>query len=91
MMHLNILPEQYTVFGFDSNPLFGVKQCINCLVWRIFFVILKADINKSTFFYHLINRLHLTFEPLVACGMMTASGQLVFLKTVFNLLEKASR
>ena len=23
MMHLNILPEQYTVFGFDFNPLFG--------------------------------------------------------------------
>ena len=37
MMHLNILAEQYTVFGVDSNPLFGVnmiyvKQCINCLV-----------------------------------------------------------
>ena len=30
MMHLNILPEQYTVFRFDSNPLFGVKQCIDC-------------------------------------------------------------
>lgn len=26
MMHLNILPEQYTVFGFDSNPLFGVNM-----------------------------------------------------------------
>ena len=37
MMRLNILPEQYTVFGFDFNPLFGVnmiyvKQCNNCLV-----------------------------------------------------------
>ena len=37
MMHLNILAEQYTVFGVDTNPLFGVnmiyvKQCINCLV-----------------------------------------------------------
>ena len=36
-------------------------------------------------------RLHLTFEHLISCGMAAASGQLLFLKTVLNLLEKSSR
>lgn len=35
-------------------------------------------------------RLHLTFEHLINCGMKAASGHLLFLKTVLNLLEKAS-
>lgn len=36
-------------------------------------------------------RFHVAFEHLIACGMSTASGQLFFLQTVLNLLEKASR
>ena len=36
-------------------------------------------------------RLHLAFEHLIGCGMSAASGHLFFLKTVLNLLEKASR
>ena len=38
-----------------------------------------------------IYRFHVAFEHLIACGMSTASGQLFFLQTVLNLLEKASR